>query len=237
MWSFRLLQEDKHSLSSHFITLTYDTSCVPITQKGYMTLDKRDIQLFMKRLRKENKEQLKYYLCGEYGSKTMRPHYHMIIFNVDIKTLQPAWKRGQIHYGQVSAASVGYTLKYMFKDHKIPIHKNDDRQKEFSLMSKGLGLSYLTKNMVKWHKADLLNRMYCNVEGDKKIAMPRYYKDRIYNRDERGQIKAKFTEEYRLMLEAMDERPEEASILLQQVFNNQKNDKIKIKNDQQKRGN
>ncbi|QCS37348.1 replication initiation protein [Tortoise microvirus 89] len=42
--------------------------------------------------------------------------------------------------------------------------------------------------MLKWHKSDLENRMYCQVEGNKKIAMPRYYKDKIYTELERERI-------------------------------------------------
>lgn len=39
--------------------------------------------------------------------------------------------------------------------------------------------------MVAWHKADLENRMYCNLPGGKKISMPRYYKEKIYESWER----------------------------------------------------
>jgi hypothetical protein len=237
MWSFRLMQEDRHSLSSYFITLTYDNKHIPISNKGYMNLDKRDIQLFMKRLRKNNKEKLKYYIAGEYGGKTNRPHYHMILFNSDITTIQDSWQKGHVHYGQVSEASVGYTLKYMIKETKVPIHKNDDRKPEFQLMSKGLGKEYLTTKMQKWHKADLLNRMYLNVEGNKKIPMPRYYKDKLYNKDERGQIKSKFSEQYQKQLDNMLSNPEEANVLITQIINQQKHDKTRIKQDQQKRGN
>jgi len=35
--------------------------------------------------------------------------------------------------------------------------------------------------MVKWHKNDLVNRMYVPMKDGKKIAMPRYYKDKIYS--------------------------------------------------------
>lgn len=209
-WSFRLMQEDKKSDSSMFITLTYDTNHVPITKNGFMDLRKRDIQLFFKRLRKStsrngkdirqgrcynkknifnnSEKPIKYYAVGEYGGKTMRPHYHIILFNAQVELIQPAWNLGHVHYGTVSGASVGYTLKYMMKPSKIPLHRNDDRQREFSLMSKGLGAKYLTPQMIKWHKADLDNRMYCNIEGGKKIAMPRYYKDKIYQEHERKRI-------------------------------------------------
>lgn len=188
-WSFRLMQEDKVSTSSLFITLTYDTKHVHITNKGFMNLNKRDVQLFFKRLRKLNPDgNIKYYLAGEYGGQTQRPHYHIILFNALVQTIQEAWQLGQVHYGQVSAASVGYTLKYISKAGKIPMHKNDDRLPEFALMSKGLGKNYLTKAMLAWHKKDKLNRMYVNVENGKKVGMPRYYKDKIYHEQERKAI-------------------------------------------------
>lgn len=190
-WSFRLMKEGERSESALFVTLTYDTKYVPITKNGYMTLNKRDIQTFMKRLRKLSDKKLKYYVCGEYGSIRERPHYHMIIFNADKEYIEKAWSYykagfgnvaiGSIYIGQVNEATIGYTLKYMQKAGKIPKHRNDDRLKEFSLMSKGLGINYVNDNMKKWHFNDLLNRMYVPITGGKKIAMPRYYKQKIYS--------------------------------------------------------
>lgn len=185
-WSFRLMQEDKISIESYFITLTYDTANVPITRSGYMEISKRDVQLFFKRLRKshdsksENYRPIRYYAVGEYGGRTNRPHYHAIIFNAKLELIQPAWNMGDVHYGTVSGASVGYTLKYMSKEHRIPMHKNDDRQPEFALMSKGLGENYLTPQMIRWHHADLRERMYCTLDDGKKVSMPRYYKNKLF---------------------------------------------------------
>jgi len=76
----------------------------------------------------------------------------------------------------------------MSKQGKVPLHKNDDRLPEFQLMSKGLGKNYLTENMVTWHKADLLNRMYLPLKDGKKAALPRYYKDKIYSESEKNRI-------------------------------------------------
>lgn len=195
-WSFRLMQEDKVSSCSHFITLTYDTKHMPITRNGFMSINKRDVQLFFKRLRKANLAKLKYYAVGEYGGKTMRAHYHAIIFNADVSTIQKAWNLGHVHYGQVTGASVGYTLKYMSKGRRIPLHRNDDRCPEFGLMSKGLGVSYLTCNMVQWHRNVISERMYCNLEDGKKIAMPRYFKNKIYTDSERQEIGEEFAVKY-----------------------------------------
>lgn len=179
-WSFRLIQEEKKSTSAYFLTLTYDTATVPLTASKFMNLDKRDVQLFFKKLRKTHSSKLKYYLCGEYGSKTNRPHYHVILFNARVDLIQPAWQHGSIHYGSVSGASIGYTLKYISKPKRIPLFPGDDRLPEFSLMSKGLGAQYLTPQMIAWHQADLENRLCHKIEGNKTISMPRYYKQKIY---------------------------------------------------------
>lgn len=155
-----------------------------------MSCRKEDCQLFLKRLRKRHPKtvRIKYFLAAEYGGRTMRPHYHIIMFNADIHQIQPAWDLGDIHYGSVTGASVGYCLKYMSKGAQIPVHANDDRLPEFRLMSKRLGASYLSNRMVEWHKTDLDNRMYCNLEAGKKISMPRYYKDKIYTEQERKRV-------------------------------------------------
>lgn len=125
-----------------------------------MGLCKRDLQLFFKRLRKAHPVgtiPLKYYAVGEYGGKTYRPHYHIILFNsaielmvdkTDLLRLQATsfdghsevkciqWDKGHMTVGRCTPASVGYTLKYISKQKKIPEYKGDDRLPEFSLMSK-----------------------------------------------------------------------------------------------------
>jgi len=192
-WSFRLIKHSEVSKNPLFVTLTYDPEHVPKTKNGYKTLQKSDVQKFFKRLRKLQDEKIKYYAVGEYGTQTMRPHYHLIIFNTDELKINRSWALdgyniGTTFIGNVTGASIGYTLKYLSKEGKIPQHKNDDRQPEFQLMSKGLGKNYLTENMKKWHHDDLENRMYIPMKEGKKIAMPRYYKDKIYSKSEKNRI-------------------------------------------------
>lgn len=182
-----------------------------------MALDKREVQLFIKRVRKRQTSystypahyRIKYFAVGEYGANKHRPHYHIIIFNLqlDLNVSKPDlnrlehtkfdgkthvkvydWDKGTATFGKVEAASIGYCFKYISKPGKIPMHRNDDRTKEFALMSKKLGLNYLTPAMISWHKADLENRMYINIPDGKKAGMPRYYKDKIYNDTERQVI-------------------------------------------------
>lgn len=191
-WVFRLKQEENVSSSAHFVTLTYDTAHVPISPNGFMTLDKGEFPRFMKRLRKLCEGyKLRYYAVGEYGSLNKRPHYHAIIFNTPSDGyFFDAWKLsgvhiGTVHVGQVSSNSVAYTMKYIDKSNYRASHGRDDRVPEFSICSKGLGLSYVSPATVSYHNADL-SRMYLSNDGGHKIAMPRYYRERIFDEDARA---------------------------------------------------
>lgn len=191
-WGFRLMLEEKRCQSSHFVTLTYDPKYVPLTRNGFATLDKRDVQLYLKRLRFHagKTANIRYYLAGEYGGRTYRPHYHIILFNAPLDLVFACWQKGHIHIGSVEGASVGYTLKYISKTKRIPLHRNDDRLPEFGLMSKGIGRNYLTADILAWHKANLGERMYCSLFSGEKIAMPRYLKELVYTDEERAIINA-----------------------------------------------
>ena len=194
-WSFRLRVEGRQHLVAYFVTLTYANT--PKSKNGYSTLKKRDVQLFMKRLRKENKkynnEKIVYYCAGEYGSQFKRPHYHLIMFNAYESVIRAAWQLddvplGHVHIGTVSDASIGYTLKYISK--KLvnkKRHARDDRTPEFQLQSKGIGLNYLTPAMIRWHKQDPANRCLAIIEDNQKISLPRYIRDKLFN-DEEKQI-------------------------------------------------
>ncbi|QCS37355.1 replication initiation protein [Tortoise microvirus 91] len=187
-WSFRMQQEAKISTSAYFVTLTYDTKHVPITPNGFMSLSKRDCQLFFKRLRKNWPQTIRYYLAGEYGDSFNRPHYHVILFNSDPQRIVDAWGNGDVHIADVNPKTCAYTLKYITKGRWKPMHKRDDRAPLFSLMSKGLGKNYLTEQMQDWHKANPAQRVYCTTSEGVKITMPRYYKDKIYSEEERALI-------------------------------------------------
>lgn len=188
-WSVRLLKEADVSTSALFVTLTYDTDHVPITKNGWMTLQKTDLQQFFKRLRHTTNEKIKYYAVGEYGTKNHRPHYHVILYNSSVEQVCKTWNKGQVHIGQLTPASCGYTLKYISKK-KQTYKDNDDRKHIFSIMSKRLGASYvLDPSVQRFHTSDLAGRYYVPVGGGIKASMPRYYRDKLYNSEQFGYIK------------------------------------------------
>lgn len=74
-----------------FITLTYGRDQLP----KHGALCHRDFQLFMKRLRFHKLGgYVRFYMCGEYGPKNGRPHYHANLFNINFHDRQPAGKSG-----------------------------------------------------------------------------------------------------------------------------------------------
>uniref|UniRef100_A0AAU8B635 Replication initiator protein n=1 Tax=Dulem virus 174 TaxID=3145651 RepID=A0AAU8B635_9VIRU len=96
-WANRCMLELEYHDSAYFVTLTYDDDHVPISWYvddttgetcPAMSLRKRDMQLWMKRLRKAcGSQRIRFYLAGEYGSQTFRPHYHAILFGLELHDL------------------------------------------------------------------------------------------------------------------------------------------------------
>lgn len=206
-WGFKLMQEDKIHERSYFVTLTMtnetmnmvkgtltkkkDTRYTNITPNGFMSLRKQDLQNFFKRLRKEinGTTKLKYYAVGEYGSKTYRPHYHIILFGATILQIEQAWSLngkllGEVTCDPVNGASIAYTAKYINKGKLIPLFKTDDRLPEFQLTSQSMGVNYITPQIVRYHNHDI-TRNYVTLDGGVKIGLPPSFKRKIYDEETR----------------------------------------------------
>lgn len=184
-WAFRLMQEHKRHTVSAFITLTYEDAFLPMADCGRPTLIKSDVQKYFKRVRKGNPKGVKYYACGEYGSRSFRPHYHAIVFSAGYGSLANNWDFGHVRIDPVEPASIAYVSGYCNK----PQHKfTDGRVPEFSLMSKGLGSNYLTPEMVSYHQANMAS--FVTLPGGVKKGLPRYYRDKMFNDEQRRDLAA-----------------------------------------------
>lgn len=179
-WQLRLSQEFKSSSSAYFVTLTYNDENLYFNSHGLASVTKRDVQLFLKRLRKKTK--FKYFCVAEYGTRTYRPHYHLLFFNVNLNhldasnTIAKQWNLGQVHVGTVTSASINYCAKYCITK---PLDVQN-RDPVFMLCSKGIGVNYVDK-LARWHNDDELNRFYAPLEDGKKVSLPRYYQQKIYS--------------------------------------------------------
>lgn len=112
-WANRCLLELEYHDSAYFVTLTYDDYHVPRSYYAdpetgeaqlSLTLCKRDVQLFMKRLRARfSDDNIRFFMCGEYGPSTFRPHYHLILFGLHLLDLVPVTQvRGHTYYSSES---------------------------------------------------------------------------------------------------------------------------------------
>ncbi len=140
-----------------FVTLSYDDDHLPED----LSVSKREVQLFMKRLRKNNAKDFRYFAVGEYGDQTMRPHYHLVLFNHPnclrlyssydkrdreccpvCTSLRKVWGRGQVCLTEVSLQSCAYVAGYVIKNwlHEVPGHEH--LAPEFTLKSQGLGKDF-----------------------------------------------------------------------------------------------
>ena len=179
MWSFRLEQELKVAQSAHFLTLTYDDLHLPRSDTGFPCVLTRDVQLFLKRLRKLiTPAKIRYFLVSEYGSETHRPHYHVIMFNFpkdkDLNTyLSKSWTLGHFSVGTVTSASIAYVTKYCLKDISSP----DDYEPNFMLCSRkpAIGSNYLTPEILQYFKS---HDPFVVKQGYR-LSLPKYYKDRV----------------------------------------------------------
>lgn len=125
MWAVRCMHEASEYQQNCFLTLTYNDENLP--KDG--SLNYRDFQLFMKRLRKKTKD-IRFYMCGEYGETTQRPHYHAIIFNwypedavlhsnnrgnklFTSELVQDTWGKGFAPFGAVTEQSAAYVARYI----------------------------------------------------------------------------------------------------------------------------
>lgn len=227
------------------MTLTYNDINLPLANE-IPTLHKPDVQRFMKRLRNyvkknypENKT-IKYYLCGEYGGQTERPHYHAIIFNIPNahlqrpELIQTIWGLGNIRFDPCTPASISYVTGYIMKKssedvlklfentydinskqyvQKLRITRIDpkqEREREFSLMSKKMGLSHLTPQTIEYYKNNLDGITL--KPGGEKQGIPRYFKEKIFTDQEKKKVKQNI-ENY---IESQDEIPEHKIITVTQ---------------------
>lgn len=178
----------QYSFSAAFLTLTYNDQSLTYGDL-FPTLVKKDLQDFMKRLRKahhkKSAKKLIYYACGEYGERTFRPHYHIILFNLSPDmlfdgVLSDIWKMGNVQVDPANIKTIQYVSKYVMKSNKKPTNV----EPEFSLMSKGIGKNYLTDKVVKYYQNNQIP--YIVWKDGQKMTMPRYFKERIFTEEERA---------------------------------------------------
>lgn len=200
--TFRLFQEYKHSTSAFFFTLTYDDCNIPLAEVDgtlYPTLRKEDVQKFLKRLRQHiHPMKVRYYIVGEYGPNTNRPHYHGILFNYPLgcdilQDIQSAWALygcaiGFVKVSPITSGRISYVAKYASKlllDNGCrPVHPVE----EFTLQSRkpAIGSQFLTSELVNQYR--IRHQTFVRDGGYKKH-MPTYYTNKVFDSEHLKEVR------------------------------------------------
>ena len=145
-WAGRILLESLCHDHSVFVTLTYDPEHLPDADKyPGGNLVKEDLQKFIKRFRKSIEPQkVRYFGCGEYGEKSQRAHYHLVVFGIDLLSantrINETWQKGYCSVSELNPTRARYVAKYTTKRLTLPGSFSDGRASEFSTMSRKPGL-------------------------------------------------------------------------------------------------
>lgn len=198
--SRELLQWD----SSVFITLTYSEEHLPRDR----SLNKKHVQDFIKRVKfhfgSSKEDPIRQTYCGEYGTKTLRPHYHVILFNCDFadkkqhyisdgghqvytsRILDSLWGLGHAEFGYATPGSIAYLYKYILK-------KKTRKEKEKPLSLEVDGITYdvahefiessRNPGIGAWMRDhDSIKKGYLTVNGRKK-KLSKYYLEYLKKND------------------------------------------------------
>lgn len=201
IWTHRIMLESVQYTDNAFVTLTYSDDNLPADG----SVNPVHTQKWLKRLRKAFPARLRFFLVGEYGDASERPHYHAALFNypacvygqstyslrrvsccAPCDLIQKTWGLGHVYLGQLTSDSAGYMAGYVTKK---MTSSGDDRLKgrkpEFSRMSLRPGIG----GDAMWEVADVLMRYNLdNTEvdvpcalshGTRKLPLGRYLQRRV----------------------------------------------------------
>lgn len=192
-WQNRCLMEMQDHVQTWFLTLTYDDDHLQEVKRSYECFDWPDpdtgevrsvpcasldldcVQKWKKRLAKAWSKRsdvpLRFFGCGEYGDSTHRPHYHFLVFGLDLDEselifykhsrignvtyplyncdwISDTWGKGHVVLAKGSYETAGYVARYVLKkrvgkDKSFYARYNIDPP--FINMSRrpGIGLPYL----------------------------------------------------------------------------------------------
>lgn len=206
-WSVRAVLEARQWQHNYFLTLTYDDQHVPVsfdreTGEERLTLHMDHVSQFMKRLRAWMKdhydhEGIRFFAASEYGDRTFRPHYHMLLFNCPLpdlrfysvnfqkdvvytsETLRDLWQHGQVIVGDLTINSAGYVARYCLNKLTGPageFYYRHGIEPEQSRMSRrpGIAQKYFDEESGKIYASDRI--FLVDQEGHPfKVRPPRYF--------------------------------------------------------------
>lgn len=240
-WSLRVMHEAMLWSENCFVTLTYGAGCLPPNS----SLEHRDFQLFMKRLRKGFDKPIRFYMCGEYGDERGRPHYHACMFNVDFRdrkpigksasgelfyespTLAKYWGHGNCSVQDLTSGTASYCARYVMKK-----TLGDDAEYAYSLLDPETGELLYRKPpyaamslkpgigagwLDKYGETDVFAHDRCIQDGVER-RVPKYY-DRLLKRSDQELLEFNQYEREKLARLSVADNTDERRVVREVVHN------------------
>lgn len=206
-WGTRISHEASLHEAKAFLTLTYDDEHYP--EDGSVSV--REMQLFMKRVRKYSGDGVRFFACGEYGGASWRPHYHVLLFGQDFASdrypwrisstgfqqyrspkLEQLWPFGFSEIGTVTVESAQYVARYVLKkvnggaapEHYRRVHPLTGEIVD--LVPEFITMSTRPGLGAEWFerfKGDAFPKDFVTIEGKRK-PIPRYYTKKLQAQEE-----------------------------------------------------
>lgn len=129
-WMLRNLLECQTASSKSFWTLTVSEQAMPnMVSSGPRSLARTFFAALRRKERRAgNSRRIRYYGCFEYGGTFGRPHFHMLLYNLEAAYIPPSkrknglpaerfhiaqWPHGHIDSGTITSSSIRYVTKYL----------------------------------------------------------------------------------------------------------------------------
>lgn len=227
-WKVRVLHEAQLYDANLIVSLTYADKWLPRS----LGLEYPDFQGFMKRLRRrvagvslgpDGGRPIRFFVAGEYGGETGRPHFHAILFNCRFQDMQEwqngffssrvaedLWGRGNVVIdGDVTPQGAAYVTGYVTeKQEREAPHVLDlgtgeliFRRREFCQMSRSPGLGAW------WYRryGDDLFPQDAAVFPGKQVKVPRFYFERYKREADPGELEEVLEARYARAMEQREE--------------------------------
>lgn len=196
-WQIRLQQELGDWNYKYFLTLTFSeeslkdlTDELQGTETNVNKCAQFAMRRFLERWRKKYGKSVQHWFITELGHEgTERIHLHGIIFSNEPHTneeFEKIWSYGWTYTGEYcTERTINYIIKYVTKID--PDHKTYEAD---IFCSAGLGKRYLRNNMIleKHQFAGKDTIQYYTLKNGQKVALPKYYRNKLWTQKERDQL-------------------------------------------------
>lgn len=234
-----MLEAALHEKNS-FVTLTYNDENLP--SDG--SLDPAHVRDWLKRLRRRvAPSTFRFFLVGEYGDETQRPHYHAGLFGFPscefgqstyskrrltcchwCELVRTSWGFGNVYLGTLEADSAQYLAGYVTKK----MTRRDDprlkgRHPEFGRMSLRPGIGHdamydLASVLLTYNREKDKDVPQSLRHGTTQLPLGRYL---------RGRLREMVGKDGKISQEAMDELSQEMQVLRLSARNDKENPSVK----------